>query len=155
VQFYHYFVSQSSEFCCHNPLCCFSISVYCCKHVCHYWLNTETNHAHIKTQMEIYQITYPCSPAILLKRWTTTIIFPNTSWNTDISVRYHFKCYLNCSISILYCESCKYHVLWHEVEEQRLNEAPHRKFLTKYNEYKREKSYITFMNNITEAITLE
>jgi len=23
-------VSQSSEFCCHNPLCCFSTSVYCC-----------------------------------------------------------------------------------------------------------------------------
>jgi hypothetical protein len=23
-------VSQSSEFCCHNPLCCFLTSVYCC-----------------------------------------------------------------------------------------------------------------------------
>jgi hypothetical protein len=30
VQLYHYFVSQSSEFCRHNPLCCFSTSVYCC-----------------------------------------------------------------------------------------------------------------------------
>jgi len=27
VQMYGYFVSQSSEFCCHNPLCCFSTSV--------------------------------------------------------------------------------------------------------------------------------
>jgi len=27
---YRYFVSQSSEFCRHNPLCCFSTSVYCC-----------------------------------------------------------------------------------------------------------------------------
>jgi hypothetical protein len=27
---YHYFVSQYSEFCRHNPLCCFSTSVYCC-----------------------------------------------------------------------------------------------------------------------------
>jgi hypothetical protein len=27
VQLYRYFVSQSSEFCCHNPLCCFSTSV--------------------------------------------------------------------------------------------------------------------------------
>jgi hypothetical protein len=27
---YRYFVSQSSEFCRHNPLCCFSASVYCC-----------------------------------------------------------------------------------------------------------------------------
>jgi hypothetical protein len=30
VQLYCYFVSQSSEFCCHNPLCCFSTSVYFC-----------------------------------------------------------------------------------------------------------------------------
>jgi hypothetical protein len=32
VQLYRYFVSQSSEFCLHNPLCCFSTSVYfyCC-----------------------------------------------------------------------------------------------------------------------------
>jgi hypothetical protein len=28
---YRYFVSQYSEFCRHNPLCCFSTSVYCCK----------------------------------------------------------------------------------------------------------------------------
>jgi hypothetical protein len=31
VQLYRYFVSQSSEFCHHNPMCCFSRSVYCCK----------------------------------------------------------------------------------------------------------------------------
>jgi hypothetical protein len=30
VQLYRYFVSQSSAFCCHNPLCCFSTNVYCC-----------------------------------------------------------------------------------------------------------------------------
>jgi hypothetical protein len=30
MQFYGYFVSQSSEFCRHNPLCYFSTSVYCC-----------------------------------------------------------------------------------------------------------------------------
>jgi hypothetical protein len=28
------FCSQSSEFCCHNPLCCFSTSVYCCLFRC-------------------------------------------------------------------------------------------------------------------------
>jgi hypothetical protein len=28
MQLYRYFVSQSSEFCRHNPLCCFSASVY-------------------------------------------------------------------------------------------------------------------------------
>jgi hypothetical protein len=31
VQSYHYFVSQSSKFCLHKQLCCFSTSVYCCK----------------------------------------------------------------------------------------------------------------------------
>jgi hypothetical protein len=30
IQLYHYFVSQSSEFCHHNPLCCFWTSVSCC-----------------------------------------------------------------------------------------------------------------------------
>jgi len=30
LQLYRYFVSQSSEFCRHNPSCCFSTSVYCC-----------------------------------------------------------------------------------------------------------------------------
>jgi len=30
MQLYRYFVSQSSEFCRHNPLCCFSTSAYCC-----------------------------------------------------------------------------------------------------------------------------
>jgi hypothetical protein len=29
LQLYHYFVNHSSEFFCHNPLCCFSVSVYC------------------------------------------------------------------------------------------------------------------------------
>jgi hypothetical protein len=27
MQLYRYFVSQSREFCCHNPLCCFSTNV--------------------------------------------------------------------------------------------------------------------------------
>jgi hypothetical protein len=31
MQLYSYFVSQSSEFCRHNPFCCFSASVDCCK----------------------------------------------------------------------------------------------------------------------------
>jgi hypothetical protein len=30
VQLYRYFVSQSSEFCRHKPLCCFLTSVFCC-----------------------------------------------------------------------------------------------------------------------------
>jgi len=40
VQLYRYFVSQSSEFCCHNPLCCFSTSVYRC--LLRYRLSPET-----------------------------------------------------------------------------------------------------------------
>jgi hypothetical protein len=40
VQLYRYFVSQSSEFCRHNPLCCFSTSVYCC--LFRYRLSPET-----------------------------------------------------------------------------------------------------------------
>jgi len=32
MQLFRYFVSQSSEFCRHNHLCCFWTSVYCCKH---------------------------------------------------------------------------------------------------------------------------
>jgi hypothetical protein len=42
VQLYRYFVSQSSEFCRHNPLCCFSTSVYCRKRIFHYRISPET-----------------------------------------------------------------------------------------------------------------
>jgi hypothetical protein len=45
VQLYRYFMSQSSEFCRHDPLCCFSTSVYCCCYCCcwfHYRLSPET-----------------------------------------------------------------------------------------------------------------
>jgi hypothetical protein len=40
VQLYRYFVSQSSEFCRHSPLCCFSSCVYCC--LFRYRISTET-----------------------------------------------------------------------------------------------------------------
>jgi hypothetical protein len=45
VLLYRYFVSQSSELCRHNPLCCFSTSVYCCCCCCcllRYRLSPET-----------------------------------------------------------------------------------------------------------------
>jgi hypothetical protein len=42
VQLYRYFVSQSVEFWRHNPLCCFSTSVYCCKRILRYRLSPET-----------------------------------------------------------------------------------------------------------------
>jgi hypothetical protein len=41
VQLYRYFVTQSSEFCHHNPLCCLSTSVYCCKRIFRYRLSPE------------------------------------------------------------------------------------------------------------------
>jgi len=37
---YRYFVSPYSEFCRHNPLCCFSASAYCC--LFRYRLSPET-----------------------------------------------------------------------------------------------------------------
>jgi hypothetical protein len=41
VQLYRYFMSQSSEFCSHNPLCYFSTNVCCCC-LFRYGLSTET-----------------------------------------------------------------------------------------------------------------
>jgi len=35
-------VSQSSEFCCHNPLCCFSTSNTKGKRIFHYRISLET-----------------------------------------------------------------------------------------------------------------
>jgi len=40
VQLCRYSVNQSSEFCCHKPLCCFSTSVCC--YLFRYWLSPET-----------------------------------------------------------------------------------------------------------------
>jgi hypothetical protein len=42
MQLYRYFVSQSSEFSRHNPLCYFSTSVYCCNRIFRYRLSPET-----------------------------------------------------------------------------------------------------------------
>jgi hypothetical protein len=42
VQLYCYFVSQSSEFYRHNPLCCFSTCIYCCKRIFRYRLSPES-----------------------------------------------------------------------------------------------------------------
>jgi hypothetical protein len=42
VQLYRYFVSQSSEFCSHNTLCCFLTSNTKDKHIFRYRLTPET-----------------------------------------------------------------------------------------------------------------
>jgi hypothetical protein len=36
------FSESVSEFCQHNPLCCFSTCVYCCKHIFRYRLSPKT-----------------------------------------------------------------------------------------------------------------
>jgi len=41
VQLYRYFVSQSSEFCCHNHLCCFSTYNIKGKRIFRYRLSPE------------------------------------------------------------------------------------------------------------------
>jgi len=43
MQLYRYFVGQSSEFCRHNPLCCFSMSNTKGKHIVYYQLSPETS----------------------------------------------------------------------------------------------------------------
>jgi hypothetical protein len=43
VQLYQYFASQSSEFCHHNPLCCFSTSNTKGKRIFRYGLSPETS----------------------------------------------------------------------------------------------------------------
>jgi len=42
VQLCPYFVNQSSEFCRHNTLCCFSTNVHCCKRIFRCRLSPET-----------------------------------------------------------------------------------------------------------------
>jgi len=43
VQLYRYFVSHSSEFCRHNPLCCFSTSNTKGKRIFRYRFSPETS----------------------------------------------------------------------------------------------------------------
>jgi hypothetical protein len=51
MQLYRYFVSQSSKFCRHNPLCWFSTSACCCSVVTVYFVTTQSGnfwiHPHI------------------------------------------------------------------------------------------------------------
>jgi len=50
-----YFVGRCSEFCGHNPLCCFSTSVYCCKLIFRYRLSPETFG---------YTLVFPLTPSL-------------------------------------------------------------------------------------------
>jgi hypothetical protein len=60
MQLYRYFVSQSSGFCRHKPLCCFSAGVYFCKRILRYRLSPETfgytlTHIHTHTHTRCIQ----------------------------------------------------------------------------------------------------
>jgi hypothetical protein len=74
VQLYRYFVRQSSEFCCHNPLCYFSTSVYCCKHIFRYRLRPETfGYTLVK-----YSTTFLEGPRIFTQTVSSIRIEPRT-----------------------------------------------------------------------------
>jgi hypothetical protein len=67
VQLYRYFMSHSSDFYHHNPLCCFSTSVYCCKRVSHplspetfgYTLLCGCNHIKLSGKSCLLCVRYP------------------------------------------------------------------------------------------------
>jgi hypothetical protein len=69
VQLYRYFVSQSSEFCHHNSLCCFSTSVYCYYLFC-YRVSPET-------------FRYTLLVTIFLTNVTTAVVCPLKSSSSE------------------------------------------------------------------------
>jgi hypothetical protein len=75
MQLYRYFVSQYSEFCRHNPLCCFSASVYCCKRIFLYRLSPEIfwytlvyDWIHMKLCVRYLQDLSPCGATVVDNR---------------------------------------------------------------------------------------
>jgi hypothetical protein len=82
VQLYRYFVSQCSEFCHHNPLCCFSTSVYCCKRIFSYRLSPETFGYTLLYRVRVFLVVRftetnqptPCSSWVFLEK----LIFKKT-----------------------------------------------------------------------------
>jgi len=97
MQLYRYFVSQSSEFCRHNPFCCFSTSVYCC---CYF----------VMTQSRNFWI-YPRICSLFVFQWSfSTGIFPS-KFNT-----FYHTCYMpeqnssNINPIKIYLPSNKWHL---------------------------------------------
>jgi hypothetical protein len=70
IQLYRNFVSQYSEFCRHNPLCCFSTSVYFCKRIFCYRLSLET-----------FGYTLIALPKML-----PIVCFPNTEQKSTLNI---------------------------------------------------------------------
>jgi hypothetical protein len=64
------FCEQSSEFCRHNPLCCFSMSVYSCKRIFCYQLSPETFGYTLVFQIFYKEERSICSPvSIMIRLW--------------------------------------------------------------------------------------
>jgi hypothetical protein len=65
IRLYLYFVYQPSEFCRHNPLCCFSTSVnYCCCCLFRYWLSPET----FGCNLVVYEMRLDLSVSLCCRR---------------------------------------------------------------------------------------
>jgi hypothetical protein len=73
VQLYRCFASQSSEFCRHNTLCCFSTSVYCCKRIFRYRFSPETfGYSHVCPRGHVTYTKYS-STSVRTKFWTENL----------------------------------------------------------------------------------
>jgi hypothetical protein len=98
---------QSSEFCCHNPLYCFSMSVFCCKCIFCYWLSPETFG---------YTLIHPLYSRVW-KSWLSTVtasvseywmsyvlVFATNSWITSTKKR--SKVVIGVELFLIWGTSC-------------------------------------------------
>jgi hypothetical protein len=90
VQLYRYFVSQSSEFCRHSPLCCFSMSVCCC---CCYCLFCH------RLSLETFGYTLVHSIYHYIMRHKTYIF--TLVLSTSSQLRALRQCFLNCGVALV------------------------------------------------------
>jgi hypothetical protein len=78
VLLYRYFVSQSNEFCHHNPLCCFSTSNTKGKRIFRYQLSPET--------FGYTLVQYPlsnCGNNVIKNKTVVVFLF---YWGTDVAI---------------------------------------------------------------------
>jgi hypothetical protein len=98
VQLYRCFMSQYCEFCRHNTLCCFSTSVYCCKHISYFIIDSVrkllVTSSYIKlhrTRREVLKTSCARETAVTLSERSPLIlrhlsnntgyVMPTTSWS--------------------------------------------------------------------------
>jgi hypothetical protein len=82
MQLYRYFVSQSSEFCRHNPLRCFSTSVYFCKRIFRYRRSPETFRYTLVAHLENCLKQPQPSNAFLLIKYDMNLMY-SRGYTTD------------------------------------------------------------------------